>query len=75
MYLITFKICVLKYANLILQNFFHLLDLAWKAALKKTIVKLDLLTDILMLLMVKKKVLEEEYATLFIYIQNLITNI
>ena len=35
--------------------------------------KLDLLTDVEMLLMVKK-VLEEEYVTLFIDTQKLITN-
>ena len=50
--------------------------LAQQAALKKTKVKLDLLTDINVLLMVEKalKVLEEEYATLFINMQKLITN-
>ena len=37
--------------------------LTWQAALKKTKVKLDLLTDTNMLLMVGK-VLEEEYVTL-----------
>ena len=47
--------------------------LAWQAALKKTKVKLDLLTDDDMLLMVKK-VLEEEYVTLFIHIQKLTIN-
>ena len=36
-------------------------------------VKLDLLTDIDMLLMVEK-ILEEEYITLFTNIKNLITN-
>ena len=41
------------------------------AALKKIQVKLDLVTDIDMLLMVE----EEEYITLFIDIQKLITNI
>ena len=39
--------------------------LAWQAALKKTKVKLDILTDIDMLLMVEK-VLEEDCATLLI---------
>ena len=50
--------------------------LAQQAALKKTKVKLDLLTNIDVLLMVEKalKVLEEEYATLFINMQKLITN-
>ena len=47
--------------------------LAWQAALKSTKVKLDLLTNIDMLLMVKK-VLEEEYVTLFINMQKQITN-
>ena len=36
-------------------------------------VKLDLLTDIDMLLMVEK-ILEEEYITLFTNVKNLITN-
>ena len=36
--------------------------LAWQAALKKAEAKLELLTDIDMLLMVEKK-LEEEYVT------------
>ena len=47
--------------------------LAWQAALKSSKVKLDLLTNIDMLLMVKK-VLEEEYVTLFINMQKQITN-
>ena len=47
--------------------------LAWQGALKKTKVKLDLLTDVNMLLMVKK-VLQEEYVTLFINNPKLITN-
>ena len=49
--------------------------LAWQAVVKKTKVRLDLLTDIGMLLMVEKKLLKEEYVTLFINIQKLITNI
>ena len=57
--------------NLVLKNFFP--GLAWQAALKETKVKLDLLTDIDMLLMVEN-VLEEEYVTLFIDMQKLITN-
>ena len=44
--------------------------LVWQAALKKPKVKLDVLADIVMLLMV----LEEEYVTLFIDMQKLITN-
>ena len=57
-------------------KFFSGPGLAQQAALKKTKVKLDLLTDINVLLMVEKalKVLDEEYATLFINMQKLITN-
>ena len=47
--------------------------LTWQAVLKKTEVKLGLLTDINMLLMVEK-VLEEEYVTL-IKMQKLISNL
>ena len=47
--------------------------LAWEAALKKAKVNLDLLTDIDMLLMIEK-VLQEEYITLFVDMQKLITN-
>ena len=46
--------------------------LARKAALKKTEVKLDLLTDMDMLIMVET---EEEYVMLFTNIQKLITNV
>ena len=48
--------------------------LIWQEALKITKVKLDLLTDISMLLMVEN-ILEEEYATLFIDMQKLIKNL
>ena len=48
-------------------------SLAWQSSLKNTKVKLDLLTDIDMLLMVEN-VVEEEYVTLFIDMQKLITN-
>ena len=47
--------------------------LLWQASLKKSKVKLDLLTDIDLLLMVEK-VLEEECVTLFTDMQKLITN-
>ena len=47
--------------------------LAWQAALKKTKVKLDLLTDIVKLLM-EEKGIGEEYVTLSIDMQKLITN-
>ena len=56
-----------------LRKIFSAPGLALQAALKKTNVKLDLLTDIDMLLMVEK-VLEEEYITLFFDMQKLITN-
>ena len=54
MYLRTLEIFALKYMNLILQKFLTAPALAWQAALKRTKVKLDLLTDIDMLLMVEK---------------------
>ena len=46
----------------------------WQAALKRTEAKLELLTDIDMLLLIKKA-LEEEYVTHFLNIQELIINI
>ena len=54
--------------------FFSAPGLAWQAALKNTKVKVDLLTDINMLLMLEK-VLVQEYVTLFIDMQKLRTNI
>ena len=51
--------------NLILQNFFQ-----WHAAFKKTKVKLDILTDIDMLLMEEKGM----RGQIFISMQKLITN-
>ena len=54
MYLETLEICVLKYTNLILKKLLLAPVLAWEAALKKTKVKLDLLTNIDVLLMVGK---------------------
>ena len=47
--------------------------LAWQAALRKTKVKLDLLTDIDMLLTVEKAS-EEKYVTLVIDMRKLIKN-
>ena len=44
------------------------------SSFKKTEVKLELLTHIDMLLMVEKGIIEEEYVTLFIDMQKLITN-
>ena len=43
--------------NLMLQNFFSVLALPWQAALKETKLKLDLLTDMDILLMVEKGIL------------------
>ena len=53
MYLRPLEICDLKYKSFILQNFFQLLDLHGKQ-LKKTKVRLDLLTNTDTLLMVQK---------------------
>ena len=50
--------------------------LSWQAALKKTEVKLELLTDIYMLLMVEKnRNIYVEYVMQFIGMQKLIINI
>ena len=54
MYLKAFEIFVLKYMNLYSACFFIAPGLAWHVVLKKIKVKLDLLTDINMLLMVEK---------------------
>ena len=57
MYLATLGMCVLKYLGLIKFIFFSFyINEIWQAALKKTKVKLDLLTCIDMLLMVEKGV-------------------
>ena len=48
-------------------HFFSTARLAWQASLKDTRVKLDLLTDIDLLLMVEKCV-RDKYVTLFINI-------
>ena len=47
---------------------------AWQAALKKTKIELELLTDIGMLLRLRKE-LKEGYVMLFINMQKLVTNI
>ena len=67
-----FKICLEIY-GLDPAKFLSAPALAWQAALKKTKVRLDLLTDFDMLLMIGN-VQEEECVTLFINMQNLITN-
>ena len=54
MYLATFGICILKYMGLILLILFSASKLAWQTASKKTKVKIDLLTDIDLLLMIEK---------------------
>ena len=55
------------------SKFLLALGLAWQAAFKKAKVKLDLLTEIDMLLMVEEGI-EEKYITLFIDMQKLIIN-
>ena len=62
-----------KIYELDLAKFLSAPVLAWQAALKRPKVKLDLLTDVDMLLMIEKE-LEEEYTTLFINMQKLIIN-
>ena len=54
MFLKILETRVLKYMNLILLIFLSAPGLAWQACLKKTEVKLELLTDVDMLLMVEK---------------------
>ena len=57
-------------------KFFSAPGLAWQAALKKTEVKLELLTDIYMLLMVEKnRNIYVEYIMQIIGMQKLIINI
>ena len=70
----NFREMCLKVCHLDPEKFLSAPGFVWQAALKKTEVKLELLTDIDMLLMVQKK-LEEEYVTQFIDIQKLIKNI
>ena len=52
----NFRIICFKIHNLDLIRFISAPGLAWQAALKKTKVKLDLLTDIDMLLMVENRI-------------------
>ena len=67
MQLRNLEICVLKYTNLILQNFFQLPGLVWQATLKKTGVMLDLSTDIVMLLMVEKDIRQSRNMSLYLF--------
>ena len=62
----SLEICELDRAK-----FLSATGLAWQATLKKTKVKLNFLNDIEMLSMLEKS---EEYVTLFIDMQKLITN-
>ena len=50
----SLEMCVFKYMDLILQIFVSAPALAWQVCLKKTEVKLELLTDYAMLLMIYK---------------------
>ena len=59
--------------QLYLASFFTALRLAWQAALKKAKVKLNLLTDINMVLIVEKD-FELGYAMLFINILKTMRN-
>ena len=56
MYLRILEINVLKYMSLIQLIFLSAPGLTWQACLKKTQVKLELLTDIDMLLMVEERI-------------------
>ena len=67
------KMC-LKIYHLDPVKFLSAPGLAWQAALKKTEVKLELLTDIDMPLMVKKE-LDKQYVMQFINMLKIITNI
>ena len=58
MYLKTFEICDLILYELDVAHFLTAPGLAWQVVPKKTKVKLDLLTDIHMLLMVEKDIRE-----------------
>ena len=69
----NFRNMCLKIYELDPDRFLTAPGLAWQAVLNKTKVKLNLLTDIDMLLMVKK-LLEDEYVTLFINMQKLLKN-
>ena len=73
MYLRTFGICALKYMSLILLIFFPVQDQYNQQFKTNEKVKIDLLTDIDILLMIEKAI-RREYATLFIDMQKLPVN-
>ena len=56
-------------------HFLSATGLAWQACLKKTKIKLELLTDVDMLLMVEKGIRGEICHTIYIYMQKQIINI
>ena len=66
----NFRNICLEICELDAVKFLSVPGLARKAALKKTKVKLDLLTDVDVLLMLEK-ILEKKYVTLFIDMQKL----
>ena len=66
MYLKTFQICLEIY-KLHSAKFLSAPGLAWQAALKKSKVKLDLLTDIDMLLMIEKGIRGGIYHSIYRY--------
>ena len=70
----NFRKMWLKIYHLDPAKFLSAPRLAWQAALKKTEVKLDLSTDVDMLLMVEKGI-KEGYVTQFTDMQKLVTNI
>ena len=59
--------CVLKYMSLILTKFLSVPELAWQATVKETKGKLDLLTDILILLIVEKCIRGGIYHSIYHY--------
>ena len=67
-----FGICVIKYKNWLFL-FSYWVRISMASALKNTKIELELLTDIDMLLLIEKFI-RIEYAMLFVYMQNPITN-
>ena len=71
----NFRNMYIKVYELDSAHFLSAPGLAWQACLKKTEVKLELLTDVDMLLMVEKKKLEEEYVMQCIDMQKQMINL